>query len=132
MTQKLFGKKCFGATNLQAQVKTYNTWTMSTIGVMKSCLDLGKAKLYLFILAKSIGKHIPKFNFGDVNHCEGGRDMGRGGGGGYGGVWLACALFSLTCILYYLLMLACMRLFLMKSSSWLAFSIFQSRLAYFS
>ena len=105
MTQKLFGKKCFGATNLQAQVKTYNTWTMSTIGVMKSCLDLGKAKLYILILAKRIGKH--KFNFGDVNHCEGGRDMGRGSGGGYGGVWLACVLVGLQSLFVYQCWLAC-------------------------
>ena len=71
---------------------------MSTIGVMKSCLDLGKAKLYILILAKRIGKH--KFNFGDVNHCEGGRDMGRGGGGGYGGVWLACVLVGLHSLFF--------------------------------
>ena len=32
--------------------------------------------------------------------------------------------FSLACILYFLLMMACMRLFLLESSSWLAFSTY--------
>ena len=70
-------------------------------------MDLGKAKLYLLILAKPIGKHTPKFDFWDVNHCEGGRDMGRGGGGGYGGVWLACVLVGLQSLFVYQCWLAC-------------------------
>ena len=124
-TEFFFGKaiETFWRNQLASTIQNLNTRRMSTTEIIKSCLDLGKAKLNTYFGEINWEAHAKTWHFGDVNHCEGGRDMGRGSGGGYGGVWLACALFLLACILYLTNDGMHAFFFLLESSSRLVFTI---------